>query len=1428
MLIAQIEGNPYKGLRAFQETDAETFFGRSELTKQLTNHLTNTSFLAVVGPSGSGKSSVVKAGLLPALRAGAIDGSDEWFITEMIPGTHPLEELEAALLRIAVNPPSSLIEPLEKDDRGLVRTLKRILPITVDSHGQPPTLLLVIDQFEELFTLVDQQTRNLFLNNLLAALRDSRCRLRVVTTLRADFYDRPLQLPALADYIKADTVVVTPLTGVELEESIAGPAALAGTRLEDGLVARIIDDVHDQPGMLPLLQYALTELYERREDDSMTHAAYDALGGIQSVLGRRAEELYTGSTQVEQTLTRQLFLRLVTLGEGVEDTRRRVLQSELLSLGHSGQGEGRDAKTLTSLILQHFGEARLLSFDRDPITRTPTVEVAHEALLREWPRLRAWIEESRDDVRLQRLIAVSAAEWLAADKDAGFLLRGSRLDQFKGWAAATTVALAPDERIYLSTSSEARRLRVTEEEARRQRELETAQQLAEEQRQRAEIQSRSTKRLSYLVAGLIAILLVAIGAAWLAFVSQQQAQENFIESERIRLASQAQNAITRGESGELSMLLALNSLQNGYSPVADAALQTSIAQGLPEQIYVGHTDDIQHVQFSADGRKLLTASSDRTARIWDVQTGEELQRFVGHTATIISLDLSADNNHLLSSGADATVRLWNARTGEELFQFPGSPSAAGIDFTADGTQFLITVPGKVEFRSVATGEIVKQFSAVDGDGYDSEFSPNEAYILVTSLRGNSKARIWDATTGVPIIEFVGHEGWIGDSDFSPDNRYVFTVGQDGTARIWEVATGKELRRFEGHTDALFSGDYSPDGLTVLTGSYDKTVRLWDVMSGRELRQIRGHTDFAHGVFSPDGRYIATAGGDHVAKLWDISGNTEPAMRADFSADHFQDQTAISVSDDGQFVLVGRLSGVVDVISMSSGETVYELNTSLSQVNTQTLSPDGQLVVSGDSDGNVSLWNVVKGEPVWTFTGHDGPIRDVGFTKDGSQILTASEDGTARLIDRHSGMQTQQFSGHEDAVHSICATNSGDKVLTTSADGTVRLWDALSGAETRQFSGQSGATNNGVFSPDETMIAAGGTDRSTRLWQVDDGTLVQELIGHTGSILEVEFSANGQILLTGSEDQTARLWDIATGKEIHQYAGHISPIWEARFAPDGEHVFTADSRAVFEWLTTLDDLVALACDRLTRDLTEPERRFYNISGDKPTCEAHSEQLVVAEPTWTPIAAIPAPPPIAVEFMVMETANIQMGMPIQHVYVEDDEGMIIRPITLDENILDLPLFNSTETISDTLVPPFDVGPFPKGDPLGFTMREWISASGHGTYVLKDGRAQVDLEFHNLVPSGVYTLWCVKFNNDPFEILEEIACGLPDGSENNILVDEHGYGTISLEMDAFPLSTQDAVYELAVAYHSDGQTYGNHPGEYGKNLHAHMIFDFLPPDP
>ncbi len=521
--------NPYKGLRPFGEQDSADFFGRESLIARLLERLGQVAragrFLAVVGPSGCGKSSVIRAGLVPALRAGALPGSERWLVALMSPGAHPMREMAAALRAPGAGTPARVDIQLERRG-GLATAVERIVP----KGGR---LLLVVDQFEELYSLVeDEHEREHFVTSVVEALTALDGRLLVAVALRADFFDRPLLSSGFGELVRTGTEIVTPLARDELERAIGRPAAAVGVQLEPGLATEVIGDVGRQPGALPLLQYALTELFEGSDRERLTREGYAAVGGVLGALGRRAEEVHAALAADGREIARQVFLRLVSSGESGEATARRVPRAGLQAIG--------DDPRRVDEVLGAFDRGRLLSFDRDAVTGEPTVQVAHEALLARWSRLAGWIDEAREDLWTRRRLAEAAAEWIRADRSPGFLLSGSRLDLFAAWATSTDLRLDRPERELLDASAAERR-RLDDADAERT------------MHERA-VERRAATRLRALVAVLAIAAIVASSLSVVVYRQGEAANEQSAIAVARELAAASIGNL--GTDPQLSLLLA--------------------------------------------------------------------------------------------------------------------------------------------------------------------------------------------------------------------------------------------------------------------------------------------------------------------------------------------------------------------------------------------------------------------------------------------------------------------------------------------------------------------------------------------------------------------------------------------------------------------------------------------------------------------------------------------------------------------------------------------------------------------------------------------------------------------------------------------------------------------------------------------------------
>lgn len=1151
---------PYKGLRPFQTVDADEFFGREQLVNRLVRRLADYTdeprarILAVVGPSGSGKSSVVKAGLIPALHRGDVPGSENWFTVELVPGHDPFAEIESALLSQAVTPPDEgLMALMLNDSNGLGEAVKRVLP--ADESSQ---LVLFFDQFEEVFTLLDDENQRVHLfDSLSAAIADPDSRLFVIFTLRADLYDRPLMYPRFGELMRKRTEVVLPLKPEELERAIVEPAAQVGVSLEPGLIAAIVADVSEQPGALPLLQYALTELFERRQGRVLTLDAYEQIGGVLGALARRAEELFSALTRSQQQAARQLFLRLVVTDENGTTARRRVLRNELLSVDV--------AEEAMASVIDQFGKYRLLTFDRDPVTRGPTVEIAHEALLREWQRLRYWLDENREDLRLHQRLTAATDEWINAGYDPSFLVRGSRLDQFETWLETTIVALTDDEESYLQASIEARESRLAQEAAQRERE--------------ALLERRSRNRLRSLAAVLLVATVGALGLMAYALnqsnIAQTQAviaENNATEARGLALATSARLALQDGNS-DLAVLLALEANRLARSTLAQLALaEVAYAPGT-QRLLDEHDAGVTDVAISPDNTRVVSAARDGTVLVWDVASGTVQQRLTGHDDRVTALDFSPDGQMIVTASMDTTARIWDIASGRELQRLDGH---------------------------------------VDGV-LDVHFSPGGRNIVTAS---NDRSLIlWNVVDGSERFRLTGHEAAVTNVTFSPDSQLIASGALDRTVRIWNVLTGRELEVLHGHEDRVTALAFSPDSNTVASGSANSTIWLWNLVTTEGPRRLTGHTDGVSGLaFADNGRKLVSTSWDTSMILWDLEAN-QISQRF---IGHDAPVMSLALSRDESLAVSGSEDHDVRIWSLNSSAEVRRLRFYIDEVTRVALSPDGTRAVAGGDSANFVLWDVVAGTQVGRFFGHEGSILSLAFSPDGASVMssstadelfvwdaatqtrlhelnghdnlvasiafhptepiavTGSWDRTMIAWDVVTGEIIHRYTGsHEDRILAVAVTPDGTRILSGSNSGDVSLWDFDAGTELRRYDGINSAVTEIQVNPDGQSFLAASIDGVIYMYDLSSTDPVRRFEGHRGGVLGVDISADGTTAISASRDQTLILWDIASGEQIYRFEGHEDAVTTVQFTPDGRWAISGSrDRTVREWRTlAFNQLVA---------------------------------------------------------------------------------------------------------------------------------------------------------------------------------------------------------------------------------------------------------------
>jgi len=1189
--------NPYKGLRAFQEADANDFFGRERLVGELIERMEALDeynrFLALVGPSGSGKSSVIKAGLIPSLRNGLMKNSEHWFYVEMFPGINPFEELEAALLRIAVNPPEDMLAQLMEDERGLLKIVDQLLPS--DSETE---LLLVIDQFEEVFTqLEDDQVRELFLSSLCVAMASSRSRLRIIITLRADFYDRPLYFPDFAEMFRQRTEVILPMSRDQLQRSIASPAERVGVTMEQGLVPAILRDIAEQPGALPLLQYALTELFDRRVGRVLTLKAYQDSGGVLGALARRADELYRHLSEPEQAAAKQLFLRMVSLGEGAEDTRRRVRQAELMSI--------LDADVLNPVI-NIYGQYRLLTFDRDPATRESTIEVAHEALIQRWDKLQEWIDENREDLRTQRRLTSATIDWISVDRDPSFLARGSRLAQFELWAEQSNLAISDDERTYLEASINERESAEKEEQAR--------------QRQKLELQRQAAQRLRYLVGVFIVATIVASILSVFAlnqrteaevaratsdanaiFAGEQAeiAQANAIVARSLELVAGAREIQMTNPNLALRLAIEANAIESPPERAQSILAEIGYAPGPAQRIF-GHTDEVNTVAYSPDGTQIVTGSSDHTLVIWDANTGAQIDRWVAHENPILTIAYSPDGTKLLTGSDKAELLIWDVANGTVLQNIDVRGQVRDAIWMSDGLRVASVMSNRdVVIWDLSSGKEVMHLEGHTDNINKLALSPDD--LLLYSASDDNSIIEWDLQTGTAMRRFRRHEAPVTDVDLTIDGLTMITSSLDQNIITWDLVTGTVLGNMLGHEGPVLTIDLNADNTRLLSGSADQTIKLWNFKTGQLLHTLYGHIDRIRDVkFSLDGWQAVSTSSDMSIMFWDMNyGNMInrfiPLVSSIWSVD-------VHPSESRVLLTTGYPENAIVEYDFIEETVLRTLNGHTGTVSHIRYNRDGTKAISTSFDKTIILWDVINTEPIKIFTGHTNTIWDVMFNDNESQILSGSSDKTMILWDVATGEILRHFADeHTQGIHTVYITRDNQYALSGSGDGTIAVWDVETGNHLRTLEGHLGSIRHITMSQDETTVLSTSVDGQIILWDLESGQRVATLRGHTRAVEKAYFVFDDQFVLSGGADKTLIMWDLTTQKPVRVFRGHEDRIWDFALTSDGLQILSV-SRAgtVIDWrIDTLDELREWIVDnRFLYDLTCEERSQYRI---EPLCE-----------------------------------------------------------------------------------------------------------------------------------------------------------------------------------------------------------------------------------
>jgi WD40 repeat protein len=1198
---------PYKGLNYFDEVDADLFVGREALTNKLIEHVlalvTNSSrFLAVVGASGSGKSSLVRAGLVSALRWNK--QSADWQIYIFTPSAHPLESLAGSLTYGNETATATLIDGLSRDPRNLNLFIKRQMQPHNHSHS-----LLVVDQFEELFTLChSEEERVAFINNLLTVAYDVNAQTTIVITLRADFYAHCAVYPELREALAQHQEYIGTMNQEELRRAIEEPARRERWELEPGLVDLLLHDVGNEPGALPLLSHALLETWQRRRGRMMTLSGYASSGGVRGAIAETAETVFTDQfTREQQMIARRIFLRLTEISDenSTADTRRRATFNELIL-------KSEDAATTRS-VLKALADARLIMTSED------SAEVAHEALIREWPTLRSWLEDNRESLRLHRQLTDSSQEWSSANWEPDLLYRGVRLAQAREWAREHPDDMNALEHKFLDASIDQTDQEIREREALRQRELEAAQKLAETEQRRADEQTRSAKQLRVRNRVITSIGVVAVVLAIFATVFSQKSNANaFVAAQNAQAASSAQStAQANAEAAqkskteveiqqrisqarelamsadnnlnvepERSILLALESLKatkvdNLVLPESADALHRAIAISRIQKTFPAHDGIIWAMAYSPNGKLLATGGVDKTVRLWDTSIFENKLTLNAHNSDVDSIAFNPDGTQIATSSDDHTVKLWDVATGNLLFTLKGHTDwVMRVVYSPDGKQLAtISADKTIRFWDVVTGESLKSWNDLQDPGFQLTYSPDGKGLLYVDA-GQLHDR--DVNNGTEILTIKS------DSGIS-----LFAVSADGThlavlddfIRVLDSTNGQLLYNIAPPANQVEYMAFSPDGSRLAIAGRDRKVTILDATIGVMLFQLIGHDQFIFRfAFSPDGKHLASADQNGTIKFWSL----EPSLEV--LTIPLEGPGNFALSPDG-IHLVSISSNSLKLFDLRDEKTIFQSKLPDDDLTAIAINPDGTEIATGGTDQKLRLWNLADGNIRGEITVTDPKILAIAYRLDGKSLAVAGLNGIITIYDHESKQAIRNWDAGMGQISSLAFNSDGSRLGAGTLDtNDAKIFDTNTGKEILTLSGH---TNNPVsiaFNKDGTRIVTSGRDSTARLWDALSGKLLLTLSGHTSTVTSAHFSPDGQLIVTSSPDGTIRVWDAVNGKKIITI-NIDGATANAIFTPDGNHLITWDFTAIKEFTLKIEELIQIAHSHLTRSLTVQECQQY---------------------------------------------------------------------------------------------------------------------------------------------------------------------------------------------------------------------------------------------
>ncbi|MFD5491347.1 AAA family ATPase [Streptomyces sp. NPDC127091] len=1065
---------PYPGLDAYSEEEAAVYFGREAQAAELTRRLHASApgpadrFLLLTGASGSGKSSLVRAGVLPRLRR------RRWTIVPTFsPGSNPLYALAASLAVAGGGRESAgaVLRRLRHGPESLGSELSRL------RGGQFQRVLLVIDQFEELTTLASEREQAQFLETLHACLRQEPS-VRVLATCRVDLLGRLLGTDHAQ--LLQHPVALGTLNRAQLAQVVERPAALVGMSFAPGLVETIVDDTGTDDA-LPLLAYLLQELYFAcGPGGTVTEETYRQLGGVAGALARQADSTVAALSAPDGIdFALRVLLRFVTLEER-DLARRPVRLSELTDRER--------------YVVDAFIDARLIRSDTVEGTAGDAyAEVTHEALFRQWAPLRQEVEARAERLRERAELERWAADWERSGRSADYLLTGERLAVAQRWLAALEEAG--------QASAPARAL----VDASQRRDLaflsRVSDSIGHQVLTGAETEPERALLLSLAALGECAPTPAARRGLMAALAAGHA---------RIRLDGHEDTVrdIAWSADGRLLATASRDGTARVYEAESGRQLCVLPCDGAM----------VESVSFSPDGSRLATAGRDQVVRVWDVASGAPVRQLTGTGDIGRQVAWSPDGTRVAATFKDQVTRVWEAGTGHLVRELRGHTGDVwGVAWAPDGSRLATASHDRtVIVWDAATGAATTTLTGHTEFVEGIAWSPDGECLATGS--GDHTARIWDARTGALRLLLRGHTDYVWNPAFSPDGRLLATPSSDRTVRIVRTEDAKEVAVLRGHTDTVWTVVWSPSGTRLATASTDGTGRIWDLQpQGAESVLMQGHDGPVNqAVWSGDGTRLATASDDGTLRVWSARSGT-PAGPVTTPGERVW---SLAWAPHGDRLALSTADGLFRVLD-GTGGTVFDLHGA--PVEGCSWSPDARRIATGGHDGTVRVLSAVDGTELRKLTGHQDWVGRVAWSPSGGKLASCSDDRTCRLWDTADGTQLTVLRGHGNYVEDAAWSPDETRVATASGDWTAAVWDAATGRRIDVLKGHEGRVRAVAWSPDGRRIATGSDDRTVRLWSA---TTLEELavIGvHRDKVMSVEWSGDGTLLLTASADGTARVW-----------------------------------------------------------------------------------------------------------------------------------------------------------------------------------------------------------------------------------------------------------------------------------------------------------------